>query len=103
MFAKLVISTLQGWDKVKTRETELMRKAAGCGIFNSVKTCLVHCLSRGLPRGRGQQWCYSIHELTDQTAYFPCLTLTAVYGKGRNMVDLRKLRKPDYSISGKQT
>lgn len=80
-----------------------MRKATGCGIFNSLKTCLVYCLSRGVPRGRGQPWCYSSHELTDQTTYFPCLTLTATYKKGRKMVDLRKLRKPDCSISGKQT
>lgn len=100
---KLVISTLQGRDKVKTRETELMRKATGCGIFNSVKTCLVHCLGRGLPRGRGQRCCYSIHELTDQTAYFPCLTLRPIYEKGRNTVDLRKLRKPDYSISSQES
>lgn len=99
---KLVISTLQGRDKVRTGETELMRKATGCGIFNSVTTCLVHCLSRGLLRGKGQPWCYSIHELTDQTAYCPFLTLTAVYEKGRNRVDLRKLRKPDCSISGEQ-
>lgn len=76
-----------------------MRKAGGWGIFSSVKTCCVNCLSRELPRGRGQLQCHDIHEPTHQIAYLPCLTLTAILKKRQNMIDLRDLGKPCQALS----